>query len=514
VKIQYLKTSALFYSILAAGMIGGCASQPVSFPAENSYALLDPGQTPMGLAALQFTDNSEGLSGVFPLYLGLSAFDVRSDLVVGAQASIDIQVFLYHNDRVGNLLGTRLIDAADRGVKVRLLVDDFHSQEVDEGFLSADQHENIEIRLFNPFSHKGSQTVEMVSNFSRLNRRMHNKSFIADNSLAVVGGRNIGDEYFEANSEVVFLDMDLLLIGPVVSQVSNEFDRYWNSSQAIPVAAFKDRFEIQTLDHLREKGRQLVVESGNSRYGQAAGMAAVKSAIEGDLNWKLAHTELMFDQPEPDADTEWEGGMVMAPKLEALGRAAREDVLILTPYFVPQREGVDLLSSIARRGARVRIITNSLASTNQPAVHAGYKHYREALLRAGVELYELVPRSYFENFPATESDIALTLHAKVFAIDGKRLFVGSFNLDPRSAFINTEMGLVVEHEELTQNYIESIEDVLAELTYRVRLDANGELVWEHHSEQGITRYTEEPHTTGWQRFKVDMLGILPIESQL
>ena len=474
--------------------------------------MVAPDDAALGGLATRFADAHTDSSGLYPLFTGVDSFDTRKDMLRNAVASVDIQVFLYHDDVVGNLFGAHLFDAADRGVRVRLLLDDFHSGDVESSLLAASQHPNIEVRLFNPFTRERSRSLELVGNFSRLNRRMHNKTFIVDGRVAVVGGRNIGDEYFEASEDVNFLDMDLLCVGPIIAKLSSEFDRYWNSSQAVPIEAFSDKLDGKSFEKAREDSQRAVEEVASTDFGQAMNSEILSQLMSGDLQWVPADVTLLFDEPEPGDDPDH--GMVMAPALVQLGAEVRSDVFLVSPYFVPQKDGVKLLSDIVARGARVRVLTNSLASTNQLAVHSGYKRYRKELLRAGVELYELVPWMALEDHPAKGDGIYLTLHAKVFAIDGQKLFVGSFNLDPRSADINTEMGLVATSPAITLEYLQVLEDVLDDIAYKVTLDDSDKLRWDYTGASGATIATKEPETSWWRRTKVWFAGLLPIEGQL
>jgi putative cardiolipin synthase len=498
--------------IVFAIAVTACSSQPVVYPKTESRALTNTDTTSFGEMSARFAQSSTEDSGVYPLYIGLDAFDARSALIENAEASIDIQVFLYHDGVAGGLLGKRILDAADRGVRVRLLLDDFHTQEVAPAMVAATQHPNIEVRFFNPFSRDSGRTAEMIGNFSRLNRRMHNKSFTADNQVAIVGGRNIGDEYYEASAEVAFLDSDLLCVGQIVSQVSSTFDRYWNSSQAIPAEAFEGKLEFMSLEAVYEEGRRVSEASKNTSFGQSRDTRIVSDLLTGEREWVGAPVELLFDDPEPDQDPDH--GMVMAPMLASLQNAATQDILILSPYFVPQQPMVDLIANRIQNGVRVRIVTNSLASTNQTAVHAGYKRYRKALLAAGAEIFELVSWADLTDFPGSDEIVNTTLHSKVMVVDTSRLFVGSFNLDPRSAKINTEMGLLVSSPELAAEFIAGVDSVLETLTYRVTLNDKGKLAWHYTGDGKNIVKTKEPETSWWRRTNVWFLGLLPIEDQL
>jgi len=388
---------------------------------------------------------------------------------------------------------------------VRLLLDDNNTRGADEAIAALDAHPNIEVRLFNPYANRGFRLGELATDFARLNRRMHNKSFTADNQAAIVGGRNVGDEYFGADSPVEFADLDVLAVGAVVPEVSAAFDAYWNSESAYPAASLIDQAgQLRPLERIEE-------QPGAARYLQAVrATPLVQMLLSGSLPLEWAAARVVQDDPakvlHPPEKTE----LHLLPRLEkAMGKPLRELDLV-SPYFVPTKDGAAALTALAESGVRVRVLTNSLAATDVSPVHAGYAKYREELLRAGVRLFELKPnvedvKTKDKGRGAGNSDASL--HAKTFGVDRSRIFVGSFNFDPRSARLNTEMGIVVESQTLASRLSEALDRDMANVAYEVRLSSDGSLEWVERD----VRHTSEPGAGVLKRLWIGFLSILPIE---
>jgi len=363
----------------------------------------------------------------------------------------------------------------------------------------------------------------MLTDFSRVNRRMHNKSFIADNQRAILGGRNIGDEYFEAQSEVAFGDLDVVTVGRGVSDVSEAFDSYWNAPASIPISALLGRSgETADLDALRRTLAAFVESQSDSPYvTRARSQLAERLAAGTDgFFWGKAH--LLYDDPAKisRAPEDTEGHLL--PQFANLGSQVQSELLIVSPYFVPGDSGVAWLGGLVKRGVRVTVLTNSLAATDVGAVHAGYQHYRGALLEAGVRLYEVKPGAIeYEREKRGKGGISgsrASLHAKTFVFDRRAVFIGSLNLDPRSVQLNTEIGLVCESAPLAEELEATLEQRIDSIAWRLEqtVDASGEtrIAWIETGAGGIRQRTEEPEVSAWRRFSVWFLGLLPIESQL
>ncbi len=373
-------------------MIAGCATLPENFDRPESYALIDTADTAFGKELASEKAAHPGKSGFRLLGEGLDAFVARAVLSHYAERSIDVQYYLYHNDLVGKLFTDLLLKAADRGVRVRLLVDDMDLAGRDLGAAALDSHPNIQVRIFNPFSRNVGRTSQFVTRLGSVTRRMHNKTFTVDNQVSILGGRNIGNEYFDADPDLSFADLDVMAIGPVVREVSSVFDRYWNSELAYP-ASILLKGELPTpekVEALRVKLNAYVAEQTNSEYLTALRHSDLANKLRKDrIEFGWGDAEVVFDQPEKLLHDFSETQYHLSPMLKPYWEGIEKELIIFSPYFVPGKPGTAFLTQLAQRGVRVRILTNSLASNDVGLVHAGYKKYRKKLLRGGVELYEL-----------------------------------------------------------------------------------------------------------------------------
>jgi len=451
---------------------------------------------------------SEG-AGLYRLDSGQDALGARVGLIERAEMSIDVQSYLIKDDISGNLVALHLAAAADRGVRVRLLMDDALTDEVDSGLLSLDEHDNIEVRVFNPFPRRRSRFVSLLANFNILNRRMHNKSFTVDNQVTIVGGRNLADEYYRTGGATEFIDEDLLAIGPPVNDVSDGFDEYWNSPEAIPMAAFDRMVAHSHVTESVKEARKFVNEHSDTAFLKGVDGRLIEDLIEERLALVLADAEVVQDRPEKVRNLIRRGVSATSAYLQQLVSAATEELIVISPYFVPEQQGIDFFGALVKKGVRVVIVTNSLASTNHSSVHAVYARYRKPLLQQGVELYELRPR-----FEAMETETKLTLHSKVATVDRNKMFVGSFNLDPRSLYLNTEMGMAVTSPILAGTMAASILDILPDFAYKLRLSSKGKLQWLLQTAGVEEVITTEPQTSLWRRFLTKLMSLLPIEGQM
>jgi cardiolipin synthase C len=500
--------------------IGGCASLPSGYERAESSALQDTGATRLGKAAPAL---KPGESGFRPLPSGVDALLSRIVLAEAAERSLDVQYYIWRDDLTGRLFANALLRAADRGVRVRILVDDVGTDTNDDTLLSLDSHPSVEIRLFNPVASRTFRGLGMLSDFSRVNRRMHNKAFVADNQRAVLGGRNIGDEYFEAADDVVFGDLDVLTVGPVVREVSKAFDSFWNAPMSLPIGALTGRLGTALgLDTLRADLAAFAQAQRDSPYvsGARASLAQGLAAGTEGFFWGKAHV-LVDDPAKVSRGTEDTEGHLL-PQLRKLGLQLRAELLIVSPYFVPGEAGVAWLRSLVQSGLRVTVLTNSLAASDVSAVHAGYKQYREALLEAGVRLYEFKPEA-IEYARAKDKNRRVggsraSLHAKTFVFDRRAVFVGSLNLDPRSVQLNTEIGVVCDSEPFATALANGVEGALDKVAWRLEreVEPGGKvhLVWIETNAERTRRHSEEPEVSAWRQLGVWFLGLLPIESQL
>jgi putative cardiolipin synthase len=507
---RFFRSMAVALACLAAG----CASLPPPQGRTASSALTATADTRLGKAVSARTATHPGLAGIHALPIPLDAFAARALLAGAAERSIDAQYYIWHGDDTGDLLFQALWRAAERGVRVRLLLDDLNTAGLDPVIVALDAHPNIEVRLYNPLVYRTARAANYVFDFARANRRMHNKAFVADNQVAIVGGRNIANEYLGAGGDVVFADLDVLAVGPVVGEVSREFDLYWNSPSAWPASALLGPRGVPAAD-LAAKFAGTRGDAESLAYANALRDTPIlESLLAGKLAFEWVGAKALYDDPAKTLDTTARSDVLLLPKLlETMGRPQRSFDLV-SPYFVPGDEGADAIAALAKRGVRVRVLTNSLAATDVVAVHAGYAKRRRELLEAGVVLYELKPTAVSDD-PDDKAVFGLSssssLHAKTFAVDGQRIFVGSFNTDQRSAHLNTEMGLVIASPVLARQLGTAFDDVVPKVAYEVRLAPDGSLEWLDRTPQGVRRFTTEPDTRAGTRGLVDFLSILPIE---
>lgn len=502
-------------------MLVSCAMLPDNSQRTASNLMPDTGSSYWARKFESEKTRNAGLSGFVPLSDGLEAFVARAAIVDKAEHSIDAQYYLWHDDLVGRILLGELAEAAERGVRVRLLIDDIDLRGKDQNLQVLNAHQNVEVRVFNPFSRERFRATQYISRFGSVTRRMHNKSFTVDNQITVIGGRNIGNEYFEADPQITFGDLDALTVGPVVNEVSEAFDLYWNNALAYPI----ERLSGQTpspndLSDYLVFLENYALENSNSTYV----LALVNSKLGRDLSAETlsfywGEAGLFVDSPEKVSEKRSRMDLRLTTQFDDQLAEAEQELIIISPYFIPGRTGTQKLIELAKHGVRVRVLTNSLASNNHAAVHAKYAKYRKPLLTAGVELYEARNRLPDDDrkqekapFGTTKSTV---LHAKSFIIDRQNVFIGSLNFDPRSFAENTEIGVVFDSEQFAEFMATWVDDEIDATAYRLGLeaDSNGsqQLVW--HDGDSLTLSTE-PDTTWWTRSMSKVLSWLPSESQL
>lgn len=455
-------------------------------------------------------------SGIALLADNIDAFAVRALTARHAGRSLDLQCYMWRNDLTGRLMINEVVQAADRGVRVRLLLDDLNTRGHDRFLLALDRHPNIEIRLFNPSVMREGpirRGLELMLRAVSINRRMHNKAWIADGRLAIVGGRNIGDAYFDADQAANFRDLDVLLLGPAVQQTEGVFDRFWNSRAAIPIARLW-RVRVARLRRVRRRLAAAIAraETGARPYLQRTAEQQTLDRLlrQGATHW-TANAEVVSDPPKKiigDGEAEWLMRAVR-PRLTA----ARHKVEIISPYFIPGEAGAAELAAMASRGVDVAVLTNSLAATDVAAVHGAYAPYRRPLLKAGVALYELKPYDLQTRYSMFGSSGA-SLHTKSFTVDGRVGFVGSMNFDPRSAALNSEMGVFFEHAGLAAEMATIFADETSpRKSYRLALE-DGRVVWQDMAEGAGRSLYAEPQAPLRRRLAAAAIGWLPLHSQL
>lgn len=505
--------------VLAALLaLAACASTSRSPDIPPSYALQDPATTALGQRWRGPLASRPGESGFVLLSEARDAYAARVAMMQAAQKTLDVQYYAIHDDDVGRLMVHEMLAAADRGVRVRVLVDDIHANRSDKVAAIVAAHPGIEVRLFNPWQTRVGllRLVESVLRIRQLNHRMHNKLLVADNAVAVIGGRNLGDEYFAQSDEQEFRDLDVLAIGPIVPQASHSFDEFWNSPWAVPVRENTDAAAMQRLRGILDEH---AARMQSSRYGQAmTGSHLVRLLREGEGKLDFARAALLADEPEKIvSEGEAKKADSLASRLPSVLPPGAQTFWISSPYFIPGERGVALLREMSGRGVDVRILTNSLIANDVPLVHAAYAPYRKPLLEAGVQIYEWQRDS---DFQARQYDRRLfgsshaSLHAKAFLVDHKAVFIGSLNVDPRSLQQNTEVGLVIYSPELAVRLEKWFEAQLRpDRSYRLGLDAQGRLEWRGTQGGEEKVWRKEPGSAWWQRAGLHVLGWFPIESQ-
>jgi len=512
----------LWTLVLAALLFGGCASLPADTGKVSTFAVENTADARLGREIAPLVATHPGESGFYVLDDGLSAFAARFELISEAQITLDLQYYIWHDDLTGKALHNRLLAAADRGVRVRLLLDDLDTAGKDEMLRVIDAHPNIEVRLFNPFANRSNRFVDFVTDMQRINHRMHNKALIADNQATIFGGRNIGDEYFDAAEEVGFSDLDVLAVGPVVREVSQEFDLYWNSQWTYPLSAFaaEKSVDAEQIKSFRQQSDQFIQNAASSEYADALrGLDVAELQGIGDLDYSWGKWILVFDQPSKVASKAVRSETHLAPRLKRALDRTTSDLIIVSPYFVP---GPDFTAYLTRRvseGVRVRIMTNSLAANDVPLVHSGYMRYRKDLIQGGVELYEFKPvKGVSKEARKTKAKWSgssrASLHGKFLGFDRRYVFVGSFNLDARSVALNTELGVYFESPRYAGQLFDEFDEIAAQKGYHVTLDERGNLQWTTVENGQEVTFHSEPEAGFWKRFGTGFMSIFVPESQL
>ncbi|EHP38415.1 phospholipase D/transphosphatidylase [Cupriavidus basilensis OR16] len=507
----------------------GCASLPKEVPRQQSEALADPATTALGRLVAQSSPDP-ALSGFHVIASGEEAYGTLISLADHATRTLDLQYYLIEADESSREILLHVRAAAERGVRVRVLVDDLHSDDgKDRAFLRFAGHRNIEVRMFNPFPagrfSKLTRVLSSATDVRRLNRRMHNKAFIADNALAMTGGRNIGDAYFLRAPEQNFVDLDVIAAGPAVRRLSAAFDRYWNNPLAVPVETLAN--PAQATDSAAATGASssrpgpaLVSTEAESKRIDAQGMTPPgkidarasflgrQFAAGGKLALEWASASVMVDAPSKAApDQAPAAGETMSKELGRTLSGARQEVILISPYFIPGDRGVTWMADLVKRGVKVRVLTNSLAATDAPIVHVGYRRYRRDLLRAGVELHELKsrpgrPQKIIGDYTSSQA----TLHVKAAVADRTNLFVGSMNFDPRSASQNTETGLIIHSAKLAQQVAQLFAGVIDDNSYLLRLSEQGTVQWVDGRGDQAAVFDTEPDTSWQKRLWIDVLA--------
>ncbi|MDK8464881.1 phospholipase D family protein [Marinobacter sp. SS13-12] len=462
---------------------------------------------------------NDGQSGFYMLDSGQEAFLSRAALIAAAEHSIDAQYYIWSNDPSGRYLAGRMLLAADRGVRVRLLLDDFNAGGIGELLAALDTHPGIQVRIFNPARSRGGwgRWVSFLMDFDRINRRMHNKTFVVDGAAGIVGGRNIGDEYFGFAADRYFRDRDVLALGPVVDGMTDNFHVYWNNRWAYPVSALYPDVPAEgdvaaALDGLRRQARTQAGLPVPAPADTAQGRAELTGLLD---QLTVAPGELVFDSPFETMEEPAETPKRSAKALQQLAQSATREILIESAYLILTGEQLKLLDLGDRQGLQVAALTNSLATNDLVTNHAGYARWRSYMLGQGIEIYELKPDAQacqqWLNTDGFCSTGQVSLHSKSVVFDRSTLVVGSFNVNLRSIYLNGETVLIIHSAELAKEVAQDIRSVMhPRNSWEVSLDDSGDLQWR----SGEASYTSEPTVGWWRRAKSRFLSWLPVEKYL
>jgi cardiolipin synthase C len=513
--------------ILLVHWLSGCASLPPghNYPKTHSTALSDPEATRIGHQFALAAKEHGGQAGYRLISVGVDGFLMRMEMINGAERTLDLQYYIFHSDESGRQVTDALVRAADRGVRVRLLVDDGESVAGDQQVFSIASRANVEIRVFNPFAYRGHNPLlkgtEYLFKHARLDYRMHNKLLVADNTMALVGGRNVGDQYFQIDPESQFADDDVFVAGPIVHDLSGTFDEFWNSALSIPVEALHESHRHSPNS---QPSTDKVAKAGinyQSRLDSGEPLAGIMAGRE-PLIW--ADAQVVCDSPEKKLKDSKPGvgSLMYEPFAQAISQV-QSDLVIVSPYIVPSQDEMHLLKDRLAHHVRIRILTNSLESAPELSAHSGYQHYRTEFLKNGAEIHEV--RSHLGNSRGSGQSRIISqygnyaLHAKLFVLDRRRLLVGSMNLDERSRHLNTEVGMIINSEQLAQEIAKRFDAMaLLENSYTVALVADARnsthLVWRTIENGTEVEYKKEPEKRAGQRTEVRLLSLLPLDHEL
>ena len=514
---------ALSCSILLS--LSACTTLPKQQNIQPEYAYdIDTQQTDLAKIITPLKQQNPELTGYHVLYDPLEAIAARINLIERAEKTLDLQYYIWDNDKIGSLALYKIIEAADRGVKVRLLIDDNNAGKMEGVYLALDQHPNIEVKLFNPYRFRRLRPIDMVLDLKRINRRMHNKTFTADNQISLIGGRNMSNQYYNVSDSYQFSDVDVMLVGQAVDDITHSFDEYWNHSYAYPVRNIinhntytlrYDGLKEQLTKHYQEITVQNYLDLSNRTHD-------FDQWLDHNIQLDWVKAEVVKDAPDKiraRAKKEQHLNFQMVKRLEN----PEHSVDLISAYFVPQKQGEAKLIELAKDGVQVRVLTNSFKANDVALVHAFYAKYRIDLLKNGVELYEFLPAISEDNLYPNSKEISKqtkvslkglsrsSLHAKLMALDNKQVFIGSFNFDPRSANLNTEIGVIINSPPLANAVHKTMDDNLKKYAYKLVLNSQQKINWLKETPQGIVTLRKEPKMKWWQKAGVKIISWLPIE---
>ena len=521
----YNKSMLAIYCSIAI-TVTGCNTLPKhkieSIP--ESALQVDTAQTTLAQIIQPLQEQHPDLTGYLVLFEPLEALATRLSLIDKAEKRLDLQYYIWDNDKVGSLALHALIRAADRGVKIRLLIDDNNAKSTEGIFLALAQHPNIEVKLFNPYRFRKYRALDMILDLKRINRRMHNKSFIADHQVALIGGRNMTNQYYNVSDNYQFSDVDVMLVGTAVKDISHSFDEYWSHEYAYKVQEVVN----QSAHHLSYESLKRQLDEHYERVtvqnylDLTSNSQAIDSLMSRDIQLDWVKAEVVKDSPDKIKSKAKKKEHLNFQLIQHLEQPEK-NVDLISAYFVPEKKGAKMLTDLAKDGVKVRVLTNSFKANDVAVVHAFYGKYRQNLLEHGVQLYEFLPALNKNDLDKNTEDLAKkakvsikglsrsSLHAKLMALDEKQVFIGSFNFDPRSAYLNTEIGVLLNSPPLAQAVHTTMDENLSKYAYKLVLDANKKITWQRQTPQGPVIYTKEPRMKWWQRAGIKMLSWLPIE---
>ena len=521
----YNKSMLAIYCSIAI-TVAGCSTLPKhkieSIP--ETTLQVDTAQTTLAQIIQPLQEQHPDLTGYLVLFEPLEALATRLSLIDKAEKRLDLQYYIWDNDKVGSLALHALIRAADRGVKIRLLIDDNNAKSTEGIFLALAQHPNIEVKLFNPYRFRKYRALDMILDLKRINRRMHNKSFIADHQVALIGGRNMTNQYYNVSDNYQFSDVDVMLVGTAVKDISHSFDEYWSHEYAYKVQEVVN----QSAHHLSYESLKRQLDEHYERVtvqnylDLTSNSQAIDSLMSRDIQLDWVKAEVVKDSPDKIKSKAKKKEHLNFQLIQHLEQPEK-NVDLISAYFVPEKKGAEMLTDLAKDGVKVRVLTNSFKANDVAVVHAFYGKYRQNLLEHGVQLYEFLPALNKNDLDKNTEDLAKkakvsikglsrsSLHAKLMALDEKQVFIGSFNFDPRSAYLNTEIGVLLNSPPLAQAVHTTMDENLSKYAYKLVLDANKKITWQRQTPQGPVIYTKEPRMKWWQRAGIKMLSWLPIE---
>ncbi|WP_455598037.1 phospholipase D family protein [Acinetobacter pecorum] len=498
-------------------MISGCELAPNT----AKDAEITPAQPAQWIEG-QFSKQQihEGKTAFLPLYDGFISMAARLYLINKAHHHLDLQYYIWKDDYIGNMMLAQLLKAAERGVKVRLQIDDQNGTQLDDKLLALSQHPNIQVKLFNPYKFRKLRALDYGFRMKQVNHRMHNKLIIADGTAAVTGGRNISSEYFDASEDFQFTDVDIFFTGQSVNAANQTFIKFWNDDLSYNLQqVLNDAGNPEMLKKLKtEFAREDVDETELKRRVGIAEKQVEQQLKKQPIHWAPAY--FVADTPAKARPHAKNGDYIYTHMLELMGEP-KKHLELVSSYFIPTQEGTDYLTHRAQQGVKIRILTNSFQANDVALVYAYYQQYRQQLLQNGIELWEFKPyivrpeRTWYEvmtgNIIPAKNKNSSSLHAKFFDLDGM-VFIGSFNFDPRSAFLNTEVGLVIQSEDFQKEITYAMDQYLPRIAYQLKLNEKNEIIWLEYQKDGrIIQHLHDPDTTKFQRFMMNLVTKFPGE---